>query len=153
MTADPHVSLMLERGSGIIGALLCFLANSFWLHFALMDHAEWGNRLLDRVIQATAVGVAFWGIAITLLIALETKPIVVQLKKIDYFRLVVQYFAESLFACLGLLIVSVVLEPLSRKVSSEFVSSVWLSIGVWAFVATVRTYVVWTKIISRSAQD
>lgn len=118
-----------------------------------MDHADWGNRLLDRIIQATAVGVAFWGIAITLLIGLESKPIIVRLKRIDYFRFVVQYFAESLFACLGLLFVSVLLEPLSKKASGEFASSVWLSLGVWALFATVRTYVIWTKIISRSAQE
>jgi hypothetical protein len=147
------VSLILERYSGALAAVLCFLANSLWVHFALMDHAEWGNRLLDRVIPATAVGVAFWGIAITLLIGLESKSVVVQLKRIGYFRLIVQYFGESLFACLALLFLSVVLEPLSKRVSSEFVSSVWLSLGVWAFFATVRTYIVWTNIILRSAQE
>jgi len=106
VTADSHVSLTLERSSGIIGALLSFLANSFWIHFALMDHAEWGNRLLDRVIQATAVGVAFWGIAITLLIMLETKPIVVELKKINYFPLGGSVFCR-IAVCMSRIVVRV----------------------------------------------
>jgi hypothetical protein len=144
---------LLERYSGYVAALFSFFVNFAWLHFALLDHADWGNRLLDRIIQATAVGVAFWGIAITLLIGLESKPIIIELKRIDYFRMVVQYFAESLFACLALLFVSVLLEPLSRKLSGELVSSIWLALGVWALFATIRTYVIWTRIISRSAQD
>jgi hypothetical protein len=118
-----------------------------------MDHAEWGNRLLDRVIQATAVGVAFWGIAITLLIGLESKPVVIRLKKVGYFVLVVRYFAESLFACVALLFLSVVLEPLSKLGYTELLSSIWFSLGAWSVITTLRTYVVWTKIISRSAQE
>jgi hypothetical protein len=126
--------------------------NSLWLHFVIIDH-EWGNRLLDRVIQATAVGVAFWGIAITLLIGLESKPVVIRLKRLGYFVLVVRYFAESLFACVALLFLSVVLEPLSKLGSVELLSSTWFSLGAWSVVTTVRTYVVWTKIIYRSAQE
>ena len=108
-------SLLMERYSGYVSALLCFLLNLFWFHFALMDHGDWSNRLLDRIIQATAVGVAFVGTAITLLISLESKAIIVRLKKIAYFRIVVQYFAESLFASVALLLVSILLEPLSRR--------------------------------------
>jgi hypothetical protein len=70
----------------------------------LVAHPDWGNRLLDRVIQSASVGVAFWGIAITLFIGMESKTIVVTLRKLGYFGVVVRYvfakrYLQHFFSC------------------------------------------------------
>jgi hypothetical protein len=143
------VGLLSERFVPILGGLACFFANIAWLKFVLTDHSEWGNRLLDRVILASSVGVAFWGIAITLLIGMESKPIVENLKRLRYFGIVVRYFSESLFATLLLLLMSVLLEPLSKEGQAVLLSSVWVGLGAWTLMATVRAYLVLTKMLSR----
>jgi hypothetical protein len=138
-----------ERFGPLAVGALAFLANSCWFHFVVLEHPDWGNRLLDRVIQAASVGVAFWGIAITLLIGMESKPIVQTLKKLDYFGVVVRYFFEALFATFLLLALSVLFEPLCMRVSTSTLSSVWIALGLWALLTTLRTYVVLAKILVR----
>lgn len=132
-----------------MAAALCFLVNFGWLHFIVADHPDWGNRLLDRVIQAASVGVAFWGIAITLLVGMESKPIISDLKRIGYLRLMVQYFSEALFVTFLLLVISVFLEPLSKEFSGLALTSLWLAAGAWALFATLRSYVALAKTLSR----
>ena len=146
---DSSAGLLAERFVPVLGGLVCFWANIAWLKFVLTDHLEWGNRLLDRVIQASSVGVAFWGIAITLLIGMESKPIVENLKKLRYFGIIVRYFSESLFATFLLLLMSVFLEPLSRGGQAVLLSSVWVGFGAWTLMATIRAYLVLTKMLSR----
>lgn len=143
------LGLVVERYSPIALGVLSFLANTLWFRFALLNHPEWGNRLLDRVIQAASVGVAFWGIAITLFIGMESRPIVENLKRLGYFRVVVRYFCEALFATFLLLSLSVLLEPLSRQLSPTTLSSLWIAVGVWTLVATFRTYTILSKILTR----
>jgi hypothetical protein len=109
--------------------------------------------MLDRVIQASVVVTAFWGIAITLLMGIDAKPVISRLKRIGYYRFVVQYFEESLFASLFLLLVTIVLEPLSRKVSPIALTSVWLGAGVWALLTAVRTYAVLGSLLTRASEE
>jgi hypothetical protein len=141
--------LVVERYGPLASGMLGFLVNNFWFRFTLLDHPDWGNRLLDRVIQATSVGVAFWGIAITLFIGMESRPLIENLKRLGYFRVVVRYFCEALFATFLLLSLSVLLEPLTRQLSPMMLSSVWIALGVWALVTTFRTYTVFSKILAR----
>ncbi len=145
----PSPGLVFEQYGPLVLGALSFLGNIFWFRFALLDHPEWGNRLLDRVIQAASVGVAFWGIAITLFIGMESKPIVETLRKLGYFSLVVRNLFEALFATFLLLSLSVLLEPLSRRLSAVTLSSVWIALGVWALMTTLRTYVMLSKILAR----
>ena len=109
--------------------------------------------MLDRVIQASAVGVAFWGIAITLLIGMDAKSVIQRLRKVGYYNLVVKYFGESLFACFSLLTFSVLLEPLIRKFGLGILSSVWIGVGVWTVATTLRTYFVLTDLLLRTAGE
>jgi hypothetical protein len=146
---DFSLGFALEQYGPLTLGALGFLGNALWFRFALLDHPEWGNRLLDRVIQAASVGVAFWGIAITLFIGMESKPIVETLRRLGYFGVVVRYFSEALFATFLLLAVSVLLEPLSTQLSAVTLSSAWIALGVWAIATTLRTYVMLTKILTR----
>lgn len=141
--------LNLEKYGPLFVAALCFLGNAVWLRFALVEHGEWSNRLLDRVIQATSVGAAFWGIAITLLIGMESQPIICTIKKLGYFRVLVRYLSEALFASFLLLLLSVLLEPLCKKISPTILTSVWLGLGMWALLTALRTYSALTKLLSR----
>ncbi len=105
------------------------------------------------MIQASAVGAAFWGLTLTLLIMIESKPIVVNLKRVRYFRFVVEYFAESLFACVFLLISSVAIEPLSKKASPELLTSIWMAFVVWVLFSSLRSYRVLTHILYRASEQ
>lgn len=133
-----------------LGAIM--FVSEFWgVKFALLD-AGWGNRLLDRVIQASAMGTAFWGIAITLLIGLDTKPVVTRLKTVGYYKIVVRYFGECLFATFVLLLLSILMEPLTSHVSPFLLSASWFGAAVWAVAATVRSYVVLANLLTRAAE-
>lgn len=140
---------VLEKYGPVFGGLLLFLANMIWLGFSVSE-ADWGNRMLDRVIQASVVCVAFWGVAITLLMGMDTKPVITRLRRLGYYRTVVHYFEESLFASLVLLLATILLEPLSKRVSPVVVSGVWVGAGVWALLTTVRTYAVLGSLLSHS---
>ena len=145
----PSHGLSMEKYGPIAAGAACFLANSVWLRFVLTDQQDWTNRLIDRVIQATSVGVAFWGIAVTLFIGMESKPIVITLKKLGYFSLVVRYFCESLYATFLLLLLSVLLEPLSRHLWPMGWSSMWVALGVWCLLTTARTFLTLTRVLFR----
>jgi len=142
----------LERYGPLLAGVLLFLANVTSLDLSVSD-AEWGNRMLDRVIQASVVFVAFWGIAITLLMGMDAKPVIGRLKRLGYFRTVVHYFEESLFASLVLLLVTILLEPLSKKLSPVAVSSIWVGAGVWALLTTVRTYAVLGSLLVHASEE
>ena len=142
---------LLEKYGPAFGGLLLFLVNLVWVGLST-SNAEWGNRLLDRVIQASAVGVAFWGIAITLLMGMDAKPVIGHLKRLGHYRIVVHYFEESLFSSLSLLFITILLEPLSKKVSPVAMSSFWLGSGAWALLATARTYAVLGRLLSHSSE-
>ena len=134
----------------VIGGLV-FFSHLWWFRFSLLE-ASWGNRLLDRVIQASAMGAAFWGVAITLLIGMDAKPVVIRLKSVGYYKIVVRYFGESLFATFVLLLLSLSLEPLSSRISPQLLTGFWLGAAGWAITATVRSYVVLANILVRASE-
>ena len=109
--------------------------------------------MLDRVIQASSVCVGFWGIAITLLMGMDSKPVVGRLKRLGYFRAVVHYFQESLFASIALLLITIVFEPVSKKLPALTVCSVWLGTGVWALLTIVRTYAVLGSLLAHASEE
>ncbi|HET8922082.1 MAG TPA: hypothetical protein VFN26_03695 [Candidatus Acidoferrum sp.] len=143
---------LFEKFGPTIAGVLFFLANLTWVGRSVYG-AEWGNRLLDRVVQVSAVGVAFWGIAITLLMGMDTKPVIGHLRRLDYYRTVIYYFEESLFASLSLLVTTALLEPLSRRFSPVAMTSVWLGAGVWALLTAVRTYAVLGSLLARASAE
>jgi len=143
---------LAERYGPVLLGGLFFAFDALWLHITILD-VEWGNRLLDRVIQASAVGAAFWGVAITLLIGMDTKRVVGSLKRLGYYRDVVRYFGESLFACFGFLLLSVLLEPSSKMLSPVFLSALWAGACVWAVASTARTYYILTALLMRAADE
>lgn len=119
----------------------------------LVIEGEVGQRLVDRVVQASSVGVAFWGIALTLLIGMEAKRIVQRLKKVHYYSLVVAYFTHALFASLVLLVASVSIEVVMGLLDPQLVSSIWLGLSLLALISVGRAYVVLAKILARMADE
>jgi hypothetical protein len=148
-TGDSSVGLIAERFGPVVVAVIGFFANVVWLRFDLMAHAEWSNRLIDRVIQATSVSAAFWGVAITLLIGMQFQPILITIKRLGYFRLLVRYLSETLFASVWLLLLSVLFEPLSKRFSPIILSSLWLGLGIWALLTALRSYSALIKLLAR----
>lgn len=145
----PSLNLLFERYGPLGVSIAAFVANTWWFRFALLDHGDWANRLLDRTIQATSVGVAFWGVAITLFLGMDAKPVLLRLKELGYFKFIVRYFSEALFAALTLLLISVLFEPLWQITSRVALSSTWVAIGFWALTTTVRSFSILTKMLVR----
>jgi hypothetical protein len=143
--------LVAEIYSPIVLGGFVFCSQFWWMRLALLN-ADWGNRLLDRVIQASAMGAAFWGVAITLLIGMDAKPVVIRLKAVGYYKVVVRYFGECLFATFVLLLLSILLEPLSSRLSPELLTGFWLGAAMWTIAATVRSYVVLANILVRASE-
>jgi hypothetical protein len=142
---------MVEAYAPIVIGGIVSAFESWEFKFVFLD-ASWGNRLLDRVIQASAMGAAFWGVAITLLIAMDAKVVVVRLKTVGYYKIVVRYFGECLFATFALLLLSMLIEPLSDRVPPALLSALWFGAAVWVVLATVRSYVVLTNLLLRGAE-
>ena len=141
--------LVLESFGPIACGMMFFAVDSLWLRIGILD-SDWGGRLIDRVIQASVTGVAFWGVAITLLLGMDSKRIVVRLKRANYFILMVRYFSESLFACLLTVILSVILEPLLKHAD---LTGIWLATCLWALLAVARTFVILSSLLIRSASE
>jgi hypothetical protein len=116
---------LVHGGHEFVGGIV--LVSEVWAVKFVLLAASWGNPLLDRVIQASGMGSAFGGIAITLLIGLDTKPVVIRLKAVGYYKVVVRYFGECLFATFILLLCSILMEPLSGHASPVLLSAslVW----------------------------
>ena len=134
-----------------LGAIM-FVSEFCEVKFALLN-APWGNRLLDRVIQASAIGTAFWSVAITLLIALDSKPVVIRLKSGGYYKIVVRNLGECVLVMFVLLLLSIVMEPLSNQFSPVLLSACWFGAAVWAVAAAVRSYVVLADVLLRVAEQ
>ena len=129
-----------EKFGPAVLAVASFFSSVYWLQFALGE-ASWSNRILDRVVNASSAGVMFWGIATTLLIGLDEKQIIQRLRKVGEYHTVVWYFAESLFACLFLLLLSIIVEPLSTNTTAILLSGLWIGACVWAVATVVRTFI------------
>jgi hypothetical protein len=143
---------LAERFGPLACGGIVFLGETALFRISLFQ-AEWSNRLLDRVIQASAVGAAFWGIAITLLIGMDAKRVVGRLRRVGYYKLVVDYFGESLFAAFALMLISILIEPLSHHVSEVLLSGCWLGIAVWATATATRTYFTLTAILKSVVEE
>jgi hypothetical protein len=46
-----------------------------------------------------------------------------------------------------------VLEPLAKILSPVVLSSAWIALGVWAIAATVRTYLILSKLLKRMESE
>jgi hypothetical protein len=146
------LELLAEMYGPLVLGGLMFLGEAAWLRI-LIFQATWTERLLDHVIQISAVGAAFWGVAITLLIGMDAKRVVGRLRRTGYYRLVVRYFGESLFASFALMLLSVLITPLSPRLSPLLLSGLWLGTAVWAIATAIRTYVVLTNLLISAAEE
>ena len=116
---------------GLVGLLGGFLAPSLWILTA-----PWKDSLLDKVVVACAIFVAYLVTAATIIPAVEEKAIIRKLKNWGYFRYIVDYLRHALWASSALLLISLAAIPLpeSWMANAAFngvFSAAWW--GVFAF--------------------
>jgi hypothetical protein len=138
----------IEKVGPLLLGLLFFGMNLLWWQYALKD-TDVTKSLLDRVVQASSVFVGFWGIAITLLLGMNDNQLVRHLRSTGYYIAIVKYFGEGFLASLVMLALSIVLDPFATIISRLLLSSAWIGVAVWALLTTLRSYVIFTKLITK----
>jgi len=116
------------------------LCANFWYGFFPLSGAPWRNRLLDGVVIAASVLVAYWGTAETLLLGLDTKRVVERLKQQGYWKRLVWYFTEALISGFLLIVCSIALEPVRGHLPDAVLSSLWLGVAAWSSASSIRGY-------------
>lgn len=144
-----RLRLIVERDGPVIVGILAIFTDLRWLHLNII-HQTWTDNLLNRVITAAAIVLTFWGIAVTLLIAMESRQTIVRLKRLGFYVRVVQYFSEGFVASFILLILSILLQPVSGGPRESLWSASWFGCAIWATLAAVRSYLIFSRLLQQS---
>jgi hypothetical protein len=137
--------LRIERWAPLFVACLTgFLGWHFgYLHLL---SAGWSGPFLDKIVNATAILVAYLVTVVAILPATEDKRIIRQLKEWGYYPQLIRYIGLSLWSLFALLVLSVAASAFSYRVKMRpsfdgAYSAAWwflLGYGISAFVRTTR---------------
>jgi len=113
------------------------------VHWLWLLNASWKNSMLDKVVAACAIFVAYLGAAVTIFPAVEDKAIFKRLKSWGYYRYLVKYLSEAIWSSVALLGLSLLAVPLPPDWSShpgvdKIFSSVWWGVLFFTIGAAVR---------------
>jgi hypothetical protein len=128
----PSIGLLGEIWTPWLLATGGLIATYFYPPIWLM-RAPWNERLLDHVIAACSIFVAYLLTAATVLPAVEEKTIIQRLRNWGYYEYILRYIGRAAWACGLLLLLSLAVAPLSHLIGSvekfdRFFSAVWWSV-------------------------
>ncbi len=112
------------------GALAGYLFTS--LHLL---NAPWKDSMLDKVVAACSILVAYLATAATIIPALEEKTIVRKLRSWGYFRYIVRYLRDAIVSSGLLLIMSLAIVPLPASLTANPTADRAISSAWWGLLA------------------
>lgn len=113
-------------------------------------NSVWRDALLNKVVAACAIFVAYLLTAATVIPALEDRAILQKLREWGYFGYIIRYLRDAIWASGALLLLSTLVDPLPKVLTSSvlfdrFFSAVW-----WALLAmTICTVVRVTRLLMK----
>ncbi|MGD0921112.1 MAG: hypothetical protein ABSA70_05020 [Terriglobia bacterium] len=134
-------------------ALIALVANRW-----SVLNAQQSAKILDSVVQLSAIGLGFWSASATLLLAIEQKSIVRRLKKGPHFRVLVGYIFAAitwLAILLAFTLVAVFFgEPIRTAYAIRRIfPAMWLYFLLAALLVTIRAYYILSKVLRIAASE
>ena len=140
--ARPSVGLAWERALPWIAALGPWVV-TLYLPSAWILNAAWKESLLDKVVSACSIFVAYLATAVTVIPAVEDKSIIRRLKEWGYLRFIVKYLSDALWASGLLLLLCLLAVPLPKGLNesalfNSFFSAFWWGTFFFTVAAVIR---------------
>lgn len=133
LRAERHAPLVL----GVVGAVASFMCSALWLL-----GARWRATILESSIAVGAIFAAYLATALTILPAVDEKPIVARLRQAGLFGGLVGYIGSAIYWMIGVVVLSIALIPIGEvRWLDRWVSALWwgaLTCAVAAMVRAVR---------------
>jgi hypothetical protein len=128
----------------VAGFVCVFVFSPLWLL-----KAEWKDKLLDQVIAACSIFVAYLLTAATILPAVEEKAIMQKLRSWGYYnKYILSYIGRAAWASGFLLLLSLAVAPLPESLAENGEFNRWFSAVWWAaFSFTVGSVFIATRIL------
>jgi hypothetical protein len=125
----PSVSLLAELWAPMLLGVSAFVGTAFFAKIWLFG-APWRDRLIDHVVAACAILVAYLLTAATILPAIDDKAIIQRLRSWGYYEFILQYIGRAAWSAGLLLLLSLAVDPLSSSRPAtlnfdRFYSSTW----------------------------
>jgi hypothetical protein len=128
---------------GAAGLALVWAFPALWLL-----NAPWRGRLLDQVVVACSIFVAYLLTAASILPAVEEKAIIQRLRSWGYYKLILLYIGRAAWAAGFLLLLSLAAAPLPPFLAGSEHFNRWFSAFWWAALFfTVSAVFVATRIL------
>lgn len=139
----PGIGLLLERFLPWACAIAVFLITREKMQVWIL-HADWADKLLDRVVAACSVFVAYLATALTILPAISEKVIIQRLKDWGYFHFLIEYFSGAIWSSSLLLLMSLAVSPISAAFHQSvavdrYYSAAWWAVMAFAIIAIFRS--------------
>lgn len=140
--ARASVALLWEMWAPWVAGAVGFFG-TFWVSGLWILNATWKNPLLDKVVAACAIFVAYLATAVTVIPAIESKSIVKRLKDWGYLRIIVAYLRDAIASSGLLLILSLIAVPVPQWLASwpyfdRSFSGLWWGVSLFAVASAVR---------------
>jgi hypothetical protein len=106
-------------------------------------NSTWKDSLLNKVVAACAIFVAYLLTAATIIPAIEDKVILSKLRSWGYFRYIVDYLRQAIWSSGALLLISILIDPVPRTITGgalfdRVFSAVWWALLLMSIGTVVR---------------
>jgi hypothetical protein len=121
-------------------------------------NAQQSSKILDSVVQLSAIGLGFWSASATLLLAIEQKSIIRRLKKGPHFRVLVGYIFGAITWLAILLAFTLIAVFFGDSIRTTYAvrrifPAIWLYCLFAALLVTIRAYYILSSVLRISASE
>lgn len=147
--ARPSFGLIWESiwpwGVAVSAGVAAWLTPSLWIL-----NSSWKDSLLNKVVAACAIFVAYLLTAATIIPAIEDKTIVQKLRDWGYFGYIIGYLRQAIWSSGALLLISILVDPVPKTLTSSHSFDRVFSALWWALLAlTISTVVRATRLLMK----
>ena len=114
------------------------------------------GKLLESSITISSIAVGFMAASKSILISLEDKTVIKNLKKVGHYERLIGFFITAIYACFFLTLFSSGLLLINFKALNwwkEIVIATWLFIAVLSTVACLRIINLFSRILRKSTAE
>ncbi len=106
--------ILMPWVSGVAGCLFVIWCPTLW-----MLGAAWKDSLLDKVVAACSIFVAYLVTVVTVIPAIEEKSIIRRLQDWGYFKFIIRYLRDAVWSTGLLLLLSLAAIPIPSMIAAK----------------------------------
>ena len=111
------------------------------------------GKLVESSITVSSIAVGFLAASKSILISLDDKPVMKNLKKVGHYERLIQFFITAIYACFFLTLFScglLLIDLTALNWWKELAIATWLFVAVFSTIACFRTINLFSKILRKS---